>query len=112
MNPLKSLQKWLKLLCVFPITDAKITLNKIWCISFTFIIFCGNLFAVIASAAFIIKYISSDLQRSLYALFQFGSFFIMFYTMVIVFFMRKKIIEIFEKLSEIYDESMTDSNTL
>lgn len=109
MKPLKSLRKWLKWLCVFPKTNDTSTLDKTWCAIFTFIIFCGNLFAVIASAAFISKYMKSDLQKTLYALFQFGSFFIMSYTMVMVLFVRGKIVEMFEKLSDIYTKSMTDS---
>lgn len=105
--PLELLQKGLGWLCVFPSAKADSTIDKIARVVFTIIVFFANLCALLASATFVYKFISTDMQRSLYALLQMGSFFIMTYTIVVAFFVRDKIIGIFEKLSEIYRASMT-----
>lgn len=106
MNPLESIQRGLHWLCVFPFQKDTTTTKKIVYIFFTLNIFFLHLCALAASAAFIIKFISIDMQRSVFALLQFGTFFSTMYSIIVAFFVREKIIGIFKKISKIYRASM------
>lgn len=57
----------------------------------------------IPSCAFFIKYFSSDLKASLYALAQIAPAMAIIYIMIVAYFIKGKINEIFETLSQIYD---------
>lgn len=70
-----------------------------------FIVLISTLSDMLASVAFMLKYISINLEESLYALFQIFGFGSITYAIIVTFFQRHKIREIFQGLSEIYNES-------
>lgn len=67
-------------------------------------IFLANFLNVIVSAAFFVKYISTDLEECLYSLFEIVGFLGMVYVILIAFSLRNKIFAIFESLDTIYDK--------
>lgn len=79
--------------------------KKVACAIFTVANILANLVGLLASAAFFLKYVSIDLEVSLYGLFTVFGFGIAMYAAVIVIVNRRKIYNIFEKLSQIYEES-------
>lgn len=105
--PLKSIQHGLHWLCVFPFDKNTNTTKKMVYIFFISSIFFLHLCALAASAVFIFKFISIDMQRSVFALLQFGTFFSTTYSIIVAFFIREQIIGIFKKISEIYRASKT-----
>lgn len=103
MKPLSTPQKIFILFCVWPADE--VGWKKVACGIFTVANILANLVGLLASAAFFLKYVSIDLEVSLYGLFTVFGFAIAMYAALVVFVYRHKICNIFEKLSKIYDES-------
>lgn len=61
--------------------------------------------AVIASAIFFLKFVSVDLNQSLYAMFQIAAYTNVTYIYIAAFLLRHKITAVFDSLTEIYEES-------
>lgn len=104
MKPLLMNQRVLTWLCMLPMDEASTKTEKLGCIAFaigvTLIIYSGFL----ASLIFFLKFVSSDLEESLYALFQVVGMFSTANAIVVAILMRHKIPSIFTNLSKIYDE--------
>lgn len=60
--------------------------------------------AFTASACFAYRYVTTDLENSLYALFQIAAFGCQAYSLVFGFVLRTDFVEMFECLQRIYDE--------
>lgn len=101
MKPLSTPQKVLMLFCVWPADEVE--WKKMACIIFTLCNLIANIVGLLASAAYFLKYVSIDMEDSLYGLFTVFGFAIAIYMVVFVFFSRHKIHKIFLKLTEIYD---------
>lgn len=69
------------------------------------IVFLGNFTSGAGALAFIIKYVSVDLENSLYAVFQLCAVGSVSYIFIAAFFLRYRINDIFKQLTEIYDTS-------
>lgn len=69
------------------------------------IVFLGNFTSWAGALAFIIKYVSVDLENSLYAVFQLCAVGSVSYILIAAFFLRFRINDIFKQLTEIYDAS-------
>lgn len=74
---------------------------------FTFTVFAAIIYGIIVSAAFFLKYVSIDLERSLYAIIQISAMSSAVYTIVFVLFSRRRITTVLDDLAEIYRESET-----
>lgn len=70
---------------------------------FTISLFLGIVCVVLASVAFCIKYLSTDVEGSLHALFQITAFTAITYASVVAFVERPKIAAICDRLTQIYD---------
>lgn len=108
MEPLKTNRRVLTWLCIcLPNKDTRSIYEWIYAI-FSWTVFTLNLCAFLFSALFFIKFISTDLESCLFALFQiFGAANVVYMT-IIAFFHRQKIRAIFEGLSNIYAASKNE----
>lgn len=70
--------------------------------SCTSIVFSAFAFGV--SVAFLVKYLSIDLEESLYAVFQIFAAILMIYTFIVGFFSKNQINVIFKSLAELHSE--------
>lgn len=105
MEPLKTNRQVLIWLCICP-PKKDTRLNDKWCHAiFSWIIFTLNFCACLLPVLFFIKCISTDLESSLFALFQIFATANVIYMTIILFFYREKITAIFEGLSIIYAAS-------
>lgn len=100
LKPLPTTQRVLSWICV-ETDDESINSSKIL---FSFLIFTANLFGLISSVAFFLKFVSINLEQSLYTMFQISGTISTFYVSFIVFFSRRKISKLFQSLSKIYDD--------
>lgn len=105
MKPLASIQQTLAWFCVCTFTKNANKWQKIARIPFTLIIFAMNLGALASSVAFFYKFMSTDLEASLYALSIIIAFGGMFYVALVSLIMRHKIANSFESLADIYNAS-------
>lgn len=103
MKPLVTNKGVMTLLCMLPFDEGTSLRKRIACIAFSSFVFLANLAGLIASVAFIVKFNTSDLDRSLYALMHMFPFFAMAYSVFVIFFLRHRMGEVFRKLTEIYD---------
>lgn len=106
MKPLKSIQQALTWLCVLPFDKSTARREKVASLLFVLATMCINLCALAASMAFVFKYKSTDLTECLFALIQISGFVNATYTIIVGFFIRRRIPGIFKKLTDIYDASM------
>lgn len=92
-------------LCVYPIDESTSKWKKLVYIIFTLVILAANLSIIPASVAFAMKFVSTDLEGSLHALFQITACTGIIFAMFSGFILRHKISTIFEQLTEIYNRS-------
>lgn len=102
-KPLESAQKMFIWLCLYPVDKNTKNLKKLTYVLLSLFIFIGELTVVIGSLLFFIEHVSTDLTLSLYGFFQLSSA-SMAYTFVALFLSKHKMITVFEKLTEIYDD--------
>lgn len=105
MRSLKTNQQVLTWLCVFPPEKCVSTWKRIADIAFTLIIVVGQLLCVISSASFIWKYVSTNLEESLFSLVHSIPGSGTLYQGVVILILRRSLIAIFDQLSKIYDKS-------
>lgn len=110
VKPLPTPQNIFILFCVWPVDE--VGWKKVACGIFATANVLTNLVGLLASAASFLKYVSIDLEESLYGLFTIFGYAIAMYAALVVFIYRRKICNIFEKLSKIYDESKATSSFL
>lgn len=103
MRPLSTPQTIFLLFCVWPADE--VGWKKIACVTFTIANILANAVGLLASAAFFWKYVSVNLEVSLYGLFTVFGFAIAMYAAIIAFLSRHKMHNIFVRLSKIYEHS-------
>lgn len=103
MKPLQTNQQVLTWLCVYPTNEKMSKFKKFLCIVVSVAVFFGYFNVLLASIAFFLKYASTSLEQSLYALFQISGDFGTAYMMLAAYTLRKQFKIIFDKLSDIYD---------
>lgn len=105
MKPLVTNAKVLTWLCILPAQEQINRRMKLIYIAFTFTLsitcFCG----LVSSLAFMMEYLSTNLEDCLYALFQVAADSSALYMVLVALFLRHKMAALFDKLSEIYNES-------
>lgn len=100
MKPLKTPKKMFTLVCIFP--AAEFTTNWTYIIS-AVIIFAGNFLATVAHVVYLCKYISTDVNGSIFVFMGASTFGCVTYITICVFILRKQITCILDRLSAIYD---------
>lgn len=105
MNPLIIDQQVLSWFCVCLTSDTKSVGSRIASITFSFSCLIANACAVAASATFFAKFVSIDLEESLYALFQITAYSQVVYIYIMAFILRHKVTAIFGNLLKIYNTS-------
>lgn len=115
MNPLETNKKVLIWLCLCPAEKSTKWTRKLIYIIFALIILTGNLCAFGTSVAYFLRYVSTDLEGSLYALYQIGAFYALIYMTITAFYLRQEILALFDSLTKIYEKCkrflLSKSNT-
>ncbi|XP_031624982.1 odorant receptor 63a-like [Contarinia nasturtii] len=101
MSPLESLRRILTWLCVYPGEGINSECRRIVFISCVFIL---NFIALVGSIAYFLRFLSTNLELSLYALYQITAMLPFDVTIVVAFSMQNKIECIFRKLEDICSE--------
>lgn len=104
MKPLAMNQRMLALLCVLPIDEAATIKEKLACFLFSSVAIFTIYTSLTSSAVFFVKFVSIDLEESLYSLFQVASIFATANAIGIAALMRHRIPPMFANLTKIYDE--------
>lgn len=104
MKPLVTNQQVLTWLCICPIEKSVTKFEKCAQIGITSLfvltLFCG----LTASVVYFVKFVSIDLEKSLYTVLQIGGTLLVLYTFTVLCLSRNKINAVFEHLTQIYDE--------
>lgn len=105
MEPLKTnklLLTWIGMCAADKFTNKT---NKIAYTGVASMVFALTLFSVLSNTTFLLKFLSIDLKRALFAFMTVSGFLAMLYTQINAFNLRFKINELFEKLTKICCES-------
>lgn len=104
MKPLLTNLRVLIWLCACPFDESASNPKRLAYITFTSIVIVLNICVIISSIVYSIKFIHIDLEMSLFAFSQIFSFICSSYMAILnPLFLRRKIMNIFNKLYEIYD---------
>lgn len=104
MTPLKTHSRIWTWLCVCPQDKNASRLKKVACIIFTSAIIAFDFSAIVASVAFIVKFLRSDFEGCLHALFQFIGYTAITAIMILALISRRKICWIFDELTKIHQK--------
>lgn len=111
MKPLVTIERALVWLCLCSPDKATSKWKMLVCAFLGLITFTSTLSDMLASVAFMLKFISIDMEESLYALFQIFGFGSITYAIIVTFFQRHRMRDLFRGLSKIYSASKTDRET-
>lgn len=112
MKPLVMNQRVLTWLCVFPLDEAATMKEKLTCITFSIGVILTIFSGLTGSVVFFLKFVSTDLEESLYALFQIAAIFSTSNAIVVAVLMRHRIPAMFSNLTEIYEKCMLKINSI
>lgn len=101
MKPLETIQHVLMWLCIYPVERNQ--RKKIACIGLSAIVLAILATQVIGSVIFVKRFLSADLERSLYALYQITGWAPIFYMFVVAIVLRHRITALFGQLSRLYE---------
>lgn len=104
MKPLVTNRKVLTWIGILPAAERTNKFRKLIYITFYFALTSSSGFALFTSLTFMLKYMSTNLEDCLYALFQVAADMNLVYMMVIALILRRKIAALFDRLTEIYNE--------
>lgn len=110
MRPLELNRRILIWMCVYPCDENTTRWKRLAYILFSILIFVLNAIGLIFSTAYFIKYVSIDLEQSLFALLQAVGEANMVYILIITFILRHKITAMLKSLSKIYDMCKEDAH--
>lgn len=108
MIPLASHQRMWTYFCVYPPEENTSGWKKLVFMIFTFTIFMGNFTPCLGSIAFAQKYVATDLEGGLHALFQLSAYFSMAYVIIIEILSKREIAALFFKLRDIYQKRKSE----
>lgn len=106
MDSLKSNKLVLRWLCVCPAVENTSIWRKLAHIAFTLLNILCIFTSVWASVNFFLKYVSSNLELALNAIWQIGALSSLLYFLAVAYLTRQKFMRMFETLDQIYDQSM------
>lgn len=79
--------------------------EKVWSVLACMLLYAVNSFSLFESIVFAIRYMSIDLENTLYAIFQASAISTVWYIMTESFFYRSEMAAIFVKFNEFYEKS-------
>lgn len=100
MRPLYSIRQILIWLCVYPDRRS----SKYRTILMVLIAFVSNIIALVGSIAYFIKFLPSDLEKCLYAMYQIAAMIPLVVIILVLFGKRKEMKCIFQDLETIYNK--------
>lgn len=112
MKPLVMNQRVLTWLCVFPMHESAAMKEKLTCIVFSIGVILTIFSGLIGSVIFFLKFVSTDLEESLYALFQIAAIFSTSNAIVVAVQMRHRIPTMFKNLTTIYEKCKLKLNSI
>lgn len=108
MNPLVMNRRVLTWLCVLPLDEVTTRKEKLTYIALSIGVILTIFSGLIGSVIFFLKFVSTDLEESLYALFQISALFSTANAIVVTAFTRHRIPAMFVNLMGIYEECECD----
>lgn len=105
ITPLATCQRVLTWISVYPVANDISIWKKILFKLFPLVIFATDLAGLTASVVFFWRYISTNLEECLYAIFQISGLLGMANSVIVTFILRHKIPLIFNSLANIYETS-------
>lgn len=105
MNPLQTTKLILTWLCIYPAHQPISNRLKLAHVSVSVLLFIFNLNGLIASVAYFLKFVASDLESALYAMFQADTLMATAYTNIDLLFSKDEIVAIFVGLTGIFNAS-------
>lgn len=112
MKPLVTNYRVLTWLCVCPPQDAISWSRKLAYITLIIAISMGSVIIIATSVAFFTRALPVDLEQCLFSLDQIVGYFGLTYLIVVAFFLRREIAELFGSLGRIYEASKIFSDRL
>lgn len=106
MKPLEYNLKIFQMMAVFPVPDGTGSHIKYRNYCFGIFIFLSAVLTAISSITSVVVYLTSDLEKTLYAMFQVGAMVYVSYSYVVFHIIWKRLRNIFPRLQKISDESM------
>lgn len=100
--PLETTRRVLEWLCVYPSNEMVSNGTKVSYIIFSVILFILNVNGLMASAAYLLKFVSTDLESALYALFQTDALTATGYMNIVLLLSRHGFLDIFNGLNQIF----------
>lgn len=97
-------QRVLTWLCVFPLDEVATMKENMTCIAFSIGVILTIFSGMTGSIVFFLKFVSTDLEESLYALFQIAALISTINAIVVVILLRHRIPGMFKNLTGIYEE--------
>lgn len=105
MEPLEINRQILTWLCLYSWDESTSKKKKVAIIIFTLSVFIANLCGVVASIVFFKRAFSVDMESCLYSIYQIAAFSNCIYVMIVAFFLRNRISDIFRRISDIQHTS-------
>lgn len=105
MEPMATARKVLTWLCIVPADEETTKFKKLIYIACTSALMVSTICGFLTSSAFIIKFMSTNLEDCLYALIQICATVGDTYMMLVAFILRHKIAALFDRLAAIYRAS-------
>lgn len=102
MQPLKTNRRILVWLCLCSESETRSKFQKSLSVLLTSIVVASFVVGLISSVTYLWRFLSIDLQGSLFALYQTVGFFDILYAFIVMFISRHKIEAIFNNLEQIY----------
>lgn len=102
MEPLLTNRRIMMWLCVCPAIATSTKWQRFGYMVFTFFIIALNLSGLAASAVFFTKFVWTDLENSLFNIFNMSGHLSVLYMFIILFSSRRKITSLYEFLAELY----------
>lgn len=102
-KPLEMSRRLLTWLYLYPSTETSGNQKSVTCFAFTIAVYVATMSFLVSSMAFFMKFVSTDLEESLYALFQIGGFSNTAYVITFAYFSHRRIAAIVDELTAIYN---------
>lgn len=106
VQPFETAKKAFTLCSGLPLDRGTSWPKRSLCIIFTIVAFLSQMCAICAHIGFVVKFISINLEQSLFAISAIIILFSIAYIILVGLFLRPKMLIIFENLSEIHEKSM------
>lgn len=107
MKPIEKIRQIFTWLCLHPFDETTPLGQRILYNIFGSSVFISNVYALITSVAFFLKFLSVDMEECLFTLFQIFGYLGVTYATVAIFLQRNSISKIFQQLANIYKERKT-----